>query len=240
MNNTGICPICKVPFDYGPTCEHHDLKITQREQFTDLLNDRGLTGVGVEIGVCRGQFSTYLLDNWKGKKLYLVDAWRHFDGVKGFENAPPADHLENFATTFKETYFYNNRVSIIKDLSVEAASIFQDSFFDFIYIDAAHDYENVKADLAAWYPKLKSGGLFAGHDYFNGDVFIQYRDLATGKVVASTPTEETTGHSDVKRAVNEFAESLGQQVQSTNDSSQSGDVEIDMNQDIPSWWWIKP
>ena len=49
--------------------------------------------------------------------------------------------------------------------STQAAQTFPDNFFDFIFLDAAHDYASVQEDLRAWWPKLKAGGLFAGHDY---------------------------------------------------------------------------
>lgn len=49
--------------------------------------------------------------------------------------------------------------------SVRAASLFPDRSVDFVFLDAAHDYDNVTADLKAWWPKIKPGGTLAGHDY---------------------------------------------------------------------------
>lgn len=40
----------------------------------------------------------------------------------------------------------------------------QDSL-DLVFIDGNHDYESVKEDIQLQIPKLKSGGLLAGHDY---------------------------------------------------------------------------
>ncbi len=48
---------------------------------------------------------------------------------------------------------------------MKAAATFPREHFDFVYIDADHSYEAVKADIEAWWPKVRMGGVLAGHDY---------------------------------------------------------------------------
>ena len=66
---------------------------------------------------------------------------------------------------------YHNVVKL-KTLSTQAAAIFANRSLDAVYIDAMHDYENVKADIAAWRPKVKVGGWIAGHDYDDGEKHV--------------------------------------------------------------------
>lgn len=50
-----------------------------RHDLATYMNGLGLVGEGVEIGVRGGHFSVWTLQNWHGKKLYLVDPWEKQD-----------------------------------------------------------------------------------------------------------------------------------------------------------------
>eukprot|EP00928_Gymnodinium_smaydae_P084061 TRINITY_DN672_c2_g1_i1.p1 TRINITY_DN672_c2_g1~~TRINITY_DN672_c2_g1_i1.p1 ORF type:complete len:553 (-),score=101.76 TRINITY_DN672_c2_g1_i1:13-1671(-) len=49
--------------------------------------------------------------------------------------------------------------------SVGASEAFPDGSLDVVYIDADHKWWSVVQDLAAWWPKLRRGGVMLGHDF---------------------------------------------------------------------------
>src|SRR5687768_15226017 len=49
--------------------------IPDRDEIPLVLNRRGLTGQGAEIGVKLGRFSDLLLRSWQGEKLISIDPW---------------------------------------------------------------------------------------------------------------------------------------------------------------------
>ena len=51
--------------------------------------------------------------------------------------------------------------------SAEVVGLVRDGSLDFVYLDADHKYALVRADLAAWYPKVRPGGVVSGHDYLD-------------------------------------------------------------------------
>jgi hypothetical protein len=67
-------------------------------------------------------------------------------------------------------------VSVCHNFTTACAHIHQNQTFDFIYIDARHDYKGVTADIENWFPKLNYRGIIAGHDYLTAVEQLGYND----------------------------------------------------------------
>ena len=130
--------------------------------------------IGAEIGVASGKHAKQILNFLNIKQLVLVDPWKVYSddwqadntSPKGLDKFDDTFHENNYKKTVKK--FSNNpKVKIIRDYSVNAAKMFDDKYFDFVYLDGDHSYEGVKKDLDSWYPKLKKFGVMCGDDYGN-------------------------------------------------------------------------
>lgn len=153
--------------DLQDVCSTPDLQIRTREEFGKLLNELDLSGHGIEIGVQAGHFSKIIRSTWRGQFLHLVDRWRHDEQYMDMANVSDTEHRKLYLSVVQ--YFADDHSVIVYKLdSQTAAKQFPDTFFDWIYLDADHSYLACKADLTVWYPKLKSGGIFAGHDFVDG------------------------------------------------------------------------
>lgn len=146
-------------------------QVQKREQLGDYLQINNYNGCGVEIGVQSGYFSEQIFLRWKNcKKIYMVDAWEHQNNNIYFDAANFENNVQNNIYNECKNKFLkydSTKYEIIKSYSKEASQLFEDSFFDFIYIDANHSFESTLEDISHWYSKLKIGGIIAGHDYFD-------------------------------------------------------------------------
>jgi predicted O-methyltransferase YrrM len=124
-------------------------------------------GILVEVGVWKGKSFSYLLVEAanSGKNLRLIGV-DHFQGSAG-------QHLMLVEARFRdleaECRTSLSRASYPFELlrlpSVEAAAQFPDASLDFVFIDGSHDEDSVCEDIRAWLPKVKPGGVLAGHDF---------------------------------------------------------------------------
>ena len=126
----------------------------------------------VEVGSWKGRSTAYMaveiFNSYKKINFNCVDTWAGSD-----------EHLDKSNTSYEPLLetpdgLYNHFIENLKPVesiitpirktSIEASRMFDDNSIDFIMIDAAHDYDNVKNDIMHWYPKLAPGGIIAGDD----------------------------------------------------------------------------
>jgi predicted O-methyltransferase YrrM len=80
-------------------------------------------------------------------------------------------------------YKDKTNVKLIKMKSSEASKLYDDEYFDWIYIDADHTYESVLEDIKMWLPKLKKGGVISGHDFDPSDDNLNFSLYGVEKAV---------------------------------------------------------
>lgn len=123
-----------------------------------------------EVGSWRGRSSVYMgveiVNSGKDLKMICVDTWEGCVENKGHEllenNGLYKDFLKNIGPVEDVR---PGTLLAMRMTSIDASEYVDDGSLDFVFIDASHDYDNVIADIRAWYPKVKEGGVIAGHDY---------------------------------------------------------------------------
>ena len=132
----------------------------------------------LEIGVHEGKFSELLLNKFQPQKMYLVDPWKYesdfiykkalyggnFSSLEGQKILD--DRYEKVKLKFQKQ-IKSGQISLIRKSSDEVFKLFEDNFFDFIYIDGNHTFEYVKADIANSLKKIKDEGVIICDDYGN-------------------------------------------------------------------------
>lgn len=118
---------------------------------------------GAEIGVWEGQYAETLCKGISGLHLYAVDPWAPYADYRERKNDKVRLDKAYRDTCHRLTPFH---ASVLRMTSLEAASKIADRSLDFVFIDGNHEASHVAADLAAWLPKIRPGGVLAGHDYF--------------------------------------------------------------------------
>jgi hypothetical protein len=126
---------------------------------TQLFHDLNFTK-GAEIGTERGLFAKRICVSNPGVKLYCIDPWLAY---KGYRDYVSQSKLDDFYETARERLAPYD-CELVRKFSVDASRDFEDGSLDFIYIDANHNLLSVIQDLHYWTPKVRSGGIVAGHD----------------------------------------------------------------------------
>lgn len=170
-------------------------RIRSRADIPDFLRSISAEVV-CEIGVRDGGNFGHLLVP-SVKQAFAIDCWAETGKRSQNDDMRSQEVLESQYKHMLEWSERDKRIRVIRDYSVEAAKLFSSRSVDFAYLDADHTYEAACQDIAAWWPKIKRGGVLGGHDYCW--MILEYPDRE--KVIFG-----------VRKAVNEFVDSAGLQL----------------------------
>jgi predicted O-methyltransferase YrrM len=134
--------------------------------YSSMVNKFDTNSHFVEVGVWKGMSACFMaveiINSGKDIKFDCVDTWDYVDTSNEINQHQFGELFNIFSKNIEPV---KNNINIVKSLSWDGALNYEDNSLDFVFIDAGHDYESVKKDLNAWYPKVKNGGIIAGHDY---------------------------------------------------------------------------
>jgi len=94
--------------------------------------------------------------------LYAIDP---YDDYVDWNGNVLNNRQELYQKVVERFASYGDRFKLIRATSDDAVDQFEDKFFDLIFIDGLHTYEQLTKDCNNYYSKLKDGAIFAGHDY---------------------------------------------------------------------------
>jgi hypothetical protein len=124
----------------------------------------------VEVGTKEGRTAGHVLKSVRDAVVIAIDPWvpmpqnREVERGESYEEWDFAKIEKDFWTNVGD---HADRCFMWRNTSAEAAEMLTKPA-ELVFIDAAHDYANVKADIERWWPKVKDGGILAGHDFNHG------------------------------------------------------------------------
>jgi predicted O-methyltransferase YrrM len=117
----------------------------------------------VEVGSWAGRSTAFMASrialSGKPVRFFTIDPWIGF-----LNDGSQASKFPEFLVNMLQGGLADFVVPL-RMLSIEAGNLFPPASVDFCFIDGDHSYEAVRTDLAVWFPKIKVGGVIAGHDY---------------------------------------------------------------------------
>jgi hypothetical protein len=122
--------------------------------------------VAAELGVLKGVFSRWLVDELKPTKLHLVDPW-YLQGPEWSWETGDRSTVHALATILSDFQPELTRGQVVLDIAYDQdyLATVPDASFDWVYLDTTHTYEQTKLELGLLQKKVKPSGVIAGDDW---------------------------------------------------------------------------
>lgn len=141
-------------------------QLKNRDEFPEWLNANGLVGEGVEVGVFEAQYSDLLASKWNGRRLVGVDPFINYPDSIYHDGANRPD-LPQIGLATELRMKAHGKYFLFKEESLTAVNRFADGCLDFVHLDGNHGLEHIRADIRSWWVKVRAGGVFSGHDFYD-------------------------------------------------------------------------
>lgn len=120
-----------------------------------------------EVGVAFGQFSRYLIDRYKPEEFHAIDLFQLHEveylwGSKSEDVFKGTTHKDYYAAALAEA---RTNVVLKEGFSFDVLAQYPEKYFDVIYVDGSHHYEDVKKDADQSARLLADGGVLVFNDY---------------------------------------------------------------------------
>lgn len=122
--------------------------------------------IGAEVGVWKGGFTKYIKFLVWPAKLHLIDPWLYDENSELYcDSQQRYDSVYDDVCARFKSEISRGKFQLHRDLSHKALSVFDDNYFDWVYVDGDHRYEAVLQDLKICCEKVRVGGYIVGDDY---------------------------------------------------------------------------
>ncbi len=134
------------------------------EKRNGILKHLPHNAVVAELGVYSGGFSSKITRLTKPKKLYLVDPYWRNQGLYYSYGRSKMDVFQMLVGRMKK-WDKENVATIVIDFGCDFLQDMPDKYFDWIYLDTTHMYQDTLNELEIMHKKIKDNGYLAGHDW---------------------------------------------------------------------------
>jgi hypothetical protein len=152
-----------VPPDATPTTDRFGRRAMRWTVIAQLSNDNQWAH-GVEVGAADGRCAEAVLSACPDLHLTVIDPWEPQHGHSGPEDWSDWPHADHEDKARQRLARFGERRSIRKAYSADVAREFAEASVDFVFLDGDHGEDGVRADIAAWLPKIRRGGALFVHD----------------------------------------------------------------------------
>jgi len=130
--------------------------------------------VCAEIGVFRGEYTRHILEITKPRELHLIDGWWHLYGEYFPDWGPYTEYGRLSTRQAYEDVQHAVRIAagtsdVITHVGddCDILETFADGYFDWVYLDSSHRYEETLQELEVLSRKVRSDGIIAGDDWLD-------------------------------------------------------------------------